>query len=133
MVDFIPGMALLHLTKGTESTGSDSGARYATSGRSTPSRPRRADGRSATSPTADGDAAPGAPSPEPRAGEPRAGEHSEPVTCGFCGKPFVEDRGQATCQACPLSKGCGLMRCPHCGYENAREPGWLSRIKEWIR
>ena len=65
---------------------------------------------------ADGDAAPAGPA----------------VTCGFCGREFVEDRSQATCQACPLSKACGLMRCPHCGYENAKEPGWLTRIKEWI-
>lgn len=54
------------------------------------------------------------------------------VTCGFCGQEFVEDRSQATCQACPLSKGCSLMRCPHCGYENAKEPGWLLKLKEWI-
>ena len=138
MVDFIPGMALIHLTKGTESLGS--GTRYATNGRGTVDRPRRANGRSgsadgrgadrrsATTPASAGEPVPRVSSPEPR-----AGEHTEPVTCGFCGKPFVEDRDQATCQACPLSKGCGLMRCPHCGYENAKEPGWLSRIKEWIR
>ena len=62
-----------------------------------------------------------------------AGEGPEPATCGFCGSQFVEDPTQATCQACPLhKKGCGLMRCPHCGYENAKEPGWLSWIKERI-
>lgn len=55
------------------------------------------------------------------------------VTCGFCGAEFVEDRSQATCQACPLSKACGLMRCPHCGYENPKQPAWLAKIREWMR
>lgn len=148
MVDFIPGMALLHLTKGTESLGSGNGSR-ATTGRrrrhphsrpvADPVRRHRfesghANASAATEPPRASSPDSRAPDPEPRtpSSEPRAGEHSEPITCGFCGKPFVEDRSQATCQACPLSKGCGLMRCPHCGYENAKEPGWLSRIKEWI-
>ena len=86
--------------------------------------------REARRATANPDSAAAGPHPAPRT--PHPGERSEPTPCGFCGQPFVEDRGQATCQACPLSKGCGLMRCPHCGYENAKEPGWLSRIKEWI-
>ncbi len=56
----------------------------------------------------------------------------EMVTCGFCGAEFEEDRSQATCQACPLSRACGLMRCPSCGYENPRSPAWLTRIREWV-
>ena len=62
-----------------------------------------------------------------------AGATGPMVTCGFCGADFVEDRSQATCQACPLSKACGLMRCPHCGYENPKQPAWLDTIREWIR
>jgi hypothetical protein len=66
-------------------------------------------------------------------GRPPSGERSEPmITCGFCGQSFVEDRTQAACQACPLSKACSLVRCPHCGFENAKEPGWLAKLKEWI-
>lgn len=57
----------------------------------------------------------------------------ERVTCGFCGEEFVEDRSQAACQACPLSRACGLVRCPHCGYENPKQPAWITRLKEWIR
>ena len=70
---------------------------------------------------------------EPVSHAPGERETARTVTCGFCGETFVEDRTQAACQACPLSKACGLMRCPHCGYENAREPAWISKIKEWIR
>jgi hypothetical protein len=66
-------------------------------------------------------------------GGPNADVTGPRVTCGFCGLEFVEDRSQAACQACPLSIACGLMRCPHCGYENAREPAWITRIKEWVR
>lgn len=55
------------------------------------------------------------------------------VTCGFCGSEFEEDRSQATCQACPLSKACGLIRCQTCGYENPRSPEWLTRIRRWVR
>lgn len=54
------------------------------------------------------------------------------VTCGFCGADFVEDPGQVACQSCPLGRGCGLMRCPHCGYENPKEPSWLGKLKRWI-
>lgn len=55
------------------------------------------------------------------------------VTCGFCGTAFVEDTGQPTCEACPLSKACGFVRCPRCGYENPRPPKWISTIRKWVR
>ena len=50
------------------------------------------------------------------------------VTCGFCGKEFLEDRGQAACGACLFSGGCRWIRCPHCGYENPETPEWLRRL-----
>jgi uncharacterized Zn-finger protein len=55
------------------------------------------------------------------------------VTCGFCGRSFVEDRGQPTCRGCPLAKGCHFRRCPYCGYENPVPPGWLTRLRERLR
>lgn len=65
------------------------------------------------------------------AGSARAPAHTrdDAITCGFCGSRFAEDRSQATCQACPLSRACGLIRCPTCGYENPRPPRWLG----WLR
>ena len=53
------------------------------------------------------------------------------LTCGLCGRRFVEDRGQRACRACPLSAGCRFVRCPACGYENPVEPEWLARL--WRR
>lgn len=51
------------------------------------------------------------------------------MNCGFCGKAFDEDRGQPACRQCPVGSGCGLVRCPHCGYENPGTPGWISFLK----
>ena len=55
------------------------------------------------------------------------------MTCGLCQKPFVEDRAQPTCQACPLSARCRFVHCPHCGYENPVEPPWLGKLRTWLR
>ncbi len=58
------------------------------------------------------------------------------MTCGFCGRTFEEDRAQPTCQACPLSRGCRAIRCPHCGYENPAvpaAPAWLLRLRRLTR
>jgi rubredoxin len=39
------------------------------------------------------------------------------IECGMCGHEFTREEG-AACQAgCPVSKGCGLVTCPACGYE----------------
>lgn len=52
------------------------------------------------------------------------------MNCGFCGTPFAEDRGQPACRQCPVGSGCGLVRCPHCGYENPGTPGWITFLKK---
>lgn len=44
--------------------------------------------------------------------------------CGWCGRAFREDFGQPACRACPLTRLCGRVRCPHCGWENPARPGW---------
>ena len=51
------------------------------------------------------------------------------MNCGFCGKAFEEDRSQPACAHCPVGSSCGLVRCPHCGYENPATPGWVSFLK----
>ena len=54
------------------------------------------------------------------------------MNCGFCGKPFDEDRSQPACRQCPVGSGCGLVRCPHCGYENPGTPGWIAFLKKHL-
>jgi hypothetical protein len=51
--------------------------------------------------------------------------------CTFCGKEFQEEQAQKGCAACALTKGCQMLRCPHCGYETPREPAWVKRVKSW--
>jgi hypothetical protein len=70
--------------------------------------------------------APVGPARDPSVEAPKA------ARCGFCHAEFVEDPGQAACQACPLGRGCGLIRCPHCGYENPRQPAWLEKLRRWV-
>lgn len=53
--------------------------------------------------------------------------------CGMCGHEFEEDRSQPVCRSCPVGDGCGLMRCPRCGYENPRAPKWLSVLRRLFR
>lgn len=54
------------------------------------------------------------------------------MNCGFCGKPFDEDSSQPACKQCPVGSGCGLVRCPHCGYENPGTPGWIAFLKKHL-
>ena len=51
------------------------------------------------------------------------------MNCGFCGKPFDEDKSLPACRKCPVGSGCGLVRCPHCGYENPGTPGWIAFLR----
>ena len=52
------------------------------------------------------------------------------MNCGYCGKAFREDRSQKACRACPLGSDCGLILCPHCGYENPALPRWIAFFKD---
>ena len=55
------------------------------------------------------------------------------MNCGYCGKPFREDRSQKACKACPLGSDCGLILCPHCGYENPGLPRWIAFLRDRFR
>jgi len=47
--------------------------------------------------------------------------HSTPlmVNCPLCGKETENER--MACAGCPMSSGCGLLKCPNCGYEFPKE------------
>jgi len=52
--------------------------------------------------------------------------------CALCGHEFDETESAPACAACAIGKGgCGLIRCPSCGYEWPREPEWVSRLFFW--
>jgi hypothetical protein len=55
------------------------------------------------------------------------------MRCPFCERKFEEEQARKGCTVCPLTKGCQMLRCPHCGYEMPREPDWIKRLKSWRR
>lgn len=54
------------------------------------------------------------------------------IVCSCCGHEFDEAEGQAACSSCVAKQSCGLVRCPQCGFESAREPGYLQRLRGWF-
>jgi rubredoxin len=53
------------------------------------------------------------------------------MKCGMCGYEFNMEEAETSCGGCPLVKGCGLVRCPRCGYEMPPEAAlvrWVKRI-----
>jgi Fe2+ transport system protein FeoA len=54
------------------------------------------------------------------------------MICPCCGEEYNVSEGQSACQGCPASRMCALTRCPHCGYESAKEPGFVSRLKAFF-
>ncbi len=55
------------------------------------------------------------------------------MRCGFCGCEFDPAVAPVACEACPVARGCHLIRCPRCGYEMPLESklvGWLKRLRD---
>lgn len=56
---------------------------------------------------------------------------SEPAgtafVCPLCGGRF--EHGGRACGSCPMSTGCDLVKCPHCGFQYPRS----SRLVTWLR
>jgi Fe2+ transport system protein FeoA len=50
--------------------------------------------------------------------------------CPLCGTDFTG----AECHAsCPMSKGCAMVRCPHCAYEFVESGRFTDMLLRWIR
>lgn len=50
--------------------------------------------------------------------------------CPLCSTDFPD----AECHsACPMSRGCTMVRCPHCGYEFVESGRFVDMLKRWIR
>ncbi len=52
------------------------------------------------------------------------------LKCSLCGHKFKLDESIPACEGCPLHKGCHLVRCPNCGYDNFPTPEILKKLKE---
>lgn len=50
------------------------------------------------------------------------------MKCTLCGFEFNEENAHGACKGCGLMKGCELIKCPHCNFENAPEPKWIRKL-----
>ena len=50
--------------------------------------------------------------------------------CPLCGTDFD---GAKCHSACPLARGCAMVRCPHCGYEFVQSGRFTDMLRRWIR
>ena len=50
------------------------------------------------------------------------------MICPACNHKFDPESSSVGCGACLMHGSCGLVKCPECGYETPREPGFLGRM-----
>lgn len=50
--------------------------------------------------------------------------------CPLCGTDFD---GAQCHSSCPMSRGCTMVRCPHCGYEFVESGRFTDMLRRWIR
>jgi Fe2+ transport system protein FeoA len=53
-----------------------------------------------------------------------------PFECPLCGTDF---EGASCHSACPMSSGCSMVRCPHCGYEFVESGRFTGMLRRWLR
>jgi len=54
-------------------------------------------------------------------------------TCSSCGESFTEKEAAVACDNCVTRGGCGMLRCPRCGFEQTRTPAFLGRLLNLFR
>jgi len=55
------------------------------------------------------------------------------MKCPFCSFEFDAACAEKGCSSCGKAKGCGLLKCPRCGYGVLPEPAWAARLKKIFR
>jgi Fe2+ transport system protein FeoA len=50
--------------------------------------------------------------------------------CPLCGTDF---HGAECHSSCPMSRGCAMVRCPHCGYEFVESGRFVDMLLRWVR
>jgi hypothetical protein len=52
-------------------------------------------------------------------------------TCALCGKEFTH--GKQVCGSCPLSMGCSVLSCPHCGHSFPRNSMIVNMFQKAVK
>lgn len=50
--------------------------------------------------------------------------------CPLCSMDFT---GEECHSACPMARGCAMVRCPRCGYEFVESGRFIDMLRRWIR
>lgn len=50
------------------------------------------------------------------------------MICPACKHEYSPNASTVECGACLMRGSCGLVKCPECGYETPREPGFVGRL-----
>lgn len=53
------------------------------------------------------------------------------MKCSLCGMVFTERDADPSCPGCAMSGGCGMLKCPNCGYETPKESGLVKLVRKW--
>jgi uncharacterized protein with PIN domain len=55
------------------------------------------------------------------------------MRCPLCGKEFEPPKREGLiCSSCPMSRGCGSVCCPNCGYSFPVESKVVNMIKKIV-
>jgi hypothetical protein len=55
------------------------------------------------------------------------------IECGLCGASFTREEAESCKKGCPISRGCGMVTCPSCGYEFPPESKVVSALSRLFR
>ncbi|MFI5301523.1 MAG: hypothetical protein ACHREM_25830 [Polyangiales bacterium] len=55
------------------------------------------------------------------------------IGCGLCGAEFSRREAEACKKGCPISRGCGMVTCPSCGYEFPPESTIMNTLTRLFR
>lgn len=59
------------------------------------------------------------------------------MTCAYCGLTFDELKAsRGGCSSCfkhSHASGCGMIKCPQCGYDTPTVPKWVNSLTAFIR
>jgi hypothetical protein len=55
------------------------------------------------------------------------------IECGMCGHAFTREEGVACAHGCPMSRGCGMVTCPSCGYEQPAESKVVTLVRSLFK